>query len=141
MHKVGLTQVDPESKEPRECKVKIYEADESLVDEYEGKEETLQSFEELVELSEPIEFIVESEPIAPTAESEPIIECDKENPEPLRECVDEVSKVEVNLVEFSKPPDLLKIVKSPKLLEDISCNITQSKELEPETLEDTPLRF
>ena len=48
-----------------------------------------------------------------------------------------MSKVEVNLVEFSKPPDLLKIVESLKLLEDISYDLIQSKELELEIPEDT----
>ena len=103
--------------------MKIYESEETLVDKYEGEEESLEPFEELVELSESIKFIVEPKPIAPTVESEPVIECDKENIEPFGECVDEVSKAKVNLVEFSKPPDLLKIVESPKLLEDISCDL------------------
>ena len=111
------------------------------MDEYEGEEESLKPFEKLTELFESIEFIDESKPIAPTAESEPVIECDKENPEPFGECVNEVSKAEVNLVEFSKPLDLLKIVESPKLLDDISCDIIQSKELEPEIPKDTPIRI
>ena len=141
LHKVGLNQVDPESKEPHECEVEIYEPEERLVDEYEGEEESLEPFEELVELYESIEFIVEPKPIAPTAKSEPVIECDKENPEPFRECIDKVSKAEVNLEEFSKPPDLLKIIESHKLLEDISYDIIKSKKLELEIPEDTPIRI
>ena len=52
-----------------------------------------------------------------------------------------MSKAKVNLVEFSKPPDLLKIVRSPKLLKDISCDLIQSKELEPEISKDTPTKI
>ena len=52
-----------------------------------------------------------------------------------------MSKAKVNLVEFSKPPDLLKIVGSPKLLKDISCDLIQSKEPEPEISKDTPTKI